>query len=67
MDSYLRCVFKMDDGKNRTFSLRHPKTGLSAVPVQAFMDECLLQQPFDMDIASIVGAELITRTVTNLI
>lgn len=67
MDSYLRCVFKMDDGKNRTISVRYPKAGLTALQVQTFMDACVDAQPFDMEIASIVGAELISRTVTPLI
>lgn len=67
MENYLRCVFKMQDGKNRTFSFKHPKEGLTALLVQTFMDKCLDKQPFDMEIASIVGAEIISRTVTPLI
>ncbi|MGI6252140.1 MAG: DUF2922 domain-containing protein [Aminivibrio sp.] len=67
MNSYLRCVFKMDDGKNRTISLRYPRADITALEVEEFMDTCIDADFLDMTISAIVGAEIVTRTVTPLI
>ena len=71
MAKSVKLKFKTDAGKDHSFTMAYADPALAetggAAKIQAAFDAIIAQQPFTVTIASANGAELIDRTVTDLI
>lgn len=71
MAKTLKVTFSTAEGKNFSVSMAYADPALlgegGAAKVQTAMEAAIAQQPFNVTLASIAGAELIDRQVTTLI
>jgi len=71
MAKSVKLKFRTDAGKDYSLTMAYADPALAetggAAKVQAALDAVIAQQPFTVTIASSRGAELIDRTVTDLI
>lgn len=67
----IRLKFKTDAGKDFSFSMNYADPALleegGDAAVQAAADTIIAQQPFSSVLASFAGAELIDRTVVDIL
>lgn len=66
MSRTLRMAFKTSDDENWTLNLRYAKAGLTATEVQTAMQALINHPVFLAAPATIVGAEVVEQTVTEL-
>ena len=62
-----RMKFLTDLGKTFVVSLNYAKETISAAEAEAAMDAVIDNDIFDQALVSIVGAELVDRTVTEIL
>lgn len=67
MSNTLRMSFKTVDDDTWTLSVRHPKAGLTAQEVRTAMQTLIDHPVFLAGAASILGAEVVEQTITDLL
>jgi hypothetical protein len=63
----LRLIFANEDGKKSTLSIPHAKDGVTQAEVQTAMTTLVGLPIFSPDLTGVSGAELVDRTVTEVI
>lgn len=67
MSRTLRMSFKTVDDDTWTLNLRYARAGITAVEAQAAMQAIIDHPVFMAGAASIVGAEVVEQTITELV
>jgi len=63
----LRLIFANEDGKKTTLSINYAKDGVTQTEVQTAMTTLAGLPIFSPDLTAVSGAELVDRTVTEII